>query len=210
MRSLHTENQKGFSLVELMVALTIFSIIMTASIGTLLVLIDANGKAQAVSSSMTNLSFVLDSMTRNIRTGRDFYCGENFPSGKNPHYYPNPNDCDDGGSEGRENGFIVFTPGFESNVRMAYRLENGAIQQWVDDSGSTNDTWMDITSNKPPAEVEITDFDLSVQGSQHAIGVGDDEQPQISILLKGDVKNGLSEATTFNIQSTVTQRVLNY
>ena len=40
--------KKGFTLIELMVSLTVFSIVMVVSIGTLLIMIDSNAKAQAL------------------------------------------------------------------------------------------------------------------------------------------------------------------
>ncbi len=64
----------GFTLIELMVSLTLFSITMLISVGTLLILIDINAKAQAMYSSTTNLAFMLDNMTREIRMGYAYNC----------------------------------------------------------------------------------------------------------------------------------------
>ena len=72
----HSVRARGFTLVELMVSLTIFSIVMMVSTGTLLVLIDVNAKAQALYSATSNLSFALDSMTREMRTGYHYYCDD--------------------------------------------------------------------------------------------------------------------------------------
>lgn len=70
------KNQVGFTLIEMIVSLAIFSIIVTITIGALLVLIASNQKLQGEQSVMTNLAFALDSMTREIRTGTNFYCVE--------------------------------------------------------------------------------------------------------------------------------------
>lgn len=194
--------QQGFSLIELMVALTIFSIVMTVAIGTLLVLIDANGKAQAVSSATTNLSFAIDSMTRNLRTGRDYYCTS--ASNLNGSTLPSTRaDCASG------NTAVVFTPGFESTWRMGYRLNGSTIEQRID-RGSTNGPWVPITSDQPPAQVNVDTLRFIVQGSADNITSGDENQPRIVLLIAGSVENGLSEPTNFEIQSNVVQRVLNY
>jgi prepilin-type N-terminal cleavage/methylation domain-containing protein len=196
-------NVRGFSLIELMVALSIFSIVMTVSIGTLLVLIDANGKAQALSSAMTNLAFAIDSVTRNIRTGRNYYCTSTFTSGALPSG-SSLSDCN--GETG-----IVFTPGDAPNDRMAYRLYNGAIQQRIDEGGvGSSADWVDITSTEPPAAVTIEDFDFIVEGTDGAIDTTDDTQANLALIINGYVNNGLSEPTRFQVQSKVTQRVLNY
>ncbi len=197
--------QRGFSLIELMVALSIFSIVMTVSIGTLIVLIDANGKAQAVTSAMTNLSFAIDSMTRNLRTGRDFYCTS--ASSLNGSALPgstNTADCPSG------NAAIVFTPGFESTWRMAYRLNGSRVEQWIDRGASNRGSWVPITSDAPPAAVNVNTLSFIVTGSDDYLGDGNDDQPRIALLIEGMVDNGLEEATEFSVQSNVVQRVLNY
>jgi prepilin-type N-terminal cleavage/methylation domain-containing protein len=206
--STHRNNSRGFSLIELMVALTIFSIVMTVSIGTLIVLIDANGKAQALSSAMTNLSFAIDSMTRNLRTGRNFNCVSSISSTAqdgliNSFGVEEQQDCLGGQSA------IVFTPGFESSWRMAYRLNGDVIEQWIDKPSQT-DSWVAITSDAPPAAVDISTLKFIVQGSDDYLSDGDDDQPRIVLLIAGTVENGLEEATEFQVQSNVIQRVLNY
>ena len=45
-------NKKGFTLIELMVSITIFSIVMLISVGALLSIIDANRKDQSLKSVM--------------------------------------------------------------------------------------------------------------------------------------------------------------
>ncbi len=202
---------KGFSLIELMVALTIFSIVMTVAIGTLLVLIDANTKAQALSTATTNLSFAIDSMTRNLRTGKDFYCtnatlNDAQPDGLYDSGAWGPGDTlDCAGGEA-----IVYTPGFASTTRVGYRLNGEQIEQWVDRNGQT-DGWVPITSNEPPTAVSITHMAFVLTDSDSASGPSPDYfQPAISLLIEGEVDNGLTKTTNFKIQSNVTQRVLNF
>ena len=65
----HTNTQGGFSLVEVLVSLSIFTIVVGMAVSTTIVLVDANAKAQNVQQASTNLAFALDSMSREIRTG---------------------------------------------------------------------------------------------------------------------------------------------
>jgi len=199
---------RGFSLIELMVALTIFSIVMTLSISTLLVLIDANAKAQALSSAMTNLSFAIDSMTRNLRTGRKYVCLSATDSALGASNLPDDATTGDCASGSTNNTAIVFTPGFEDSTRMAYRLNGTVIEQWIDKPLIT-DSWVPITSNEQPAAVNISDLEFIVSGSGSA-STGDTAQPRISMLVVGSVSNGLETPTVFKVQSNVTQRVLDY
>lgn len=63
------QHTKGFTLIEMMVSVAIFSIVMLVALGTILTVLDANRKAQTLSSVMGNLNLALESMTRTIKTG---------------------------------------------------------------------------------------------------------------------------------------------
>lgn len=67
--------QKGFTLIEMVVSIFIFSVVMVIATGALVTILGANRKAQAVKAVMNNLNFALDSMTRAIRVGTDYDCG---------------------------------------------------------------------------------------------------------------------------------------
>lgn len=69
------ESGKGFTLIELVVAVGVFSIIMTLSSGAYLMMINVNRQAQALATGINNLSFALEAMTRDIRTGYQYDCG---------------------------------------------------------------------------------------------------------------------------------------
>lgn len=69
-----TTGQKGFTLVEMIVAIFVFSVVMVVSTGALVSIIGANRKAQSVKSVMNNVAFSLDSMTRALRVGTDYHC----------------------------------------------------------------------------------------------------------------------------------------
>ncbi|MBK5215264.1 MAG: type II secretion system protein [Candidatus Pacebacteria bacterium] len=65
---------KGFTLVELMVATSIFVVIMLASMGSLFTLLDASKTSRALRFAMDNVNFAMESMTRSIRMGTNYYC----------------------------------------------------------------------------------------------------------------------------------------
>lgn len=62
--------KKGFTLIEMMVAVSIFSIVVTISMGAIFTIVDANKKAQSLEAVMSNLNFSLEMMTRTIKTGQ--------------------------------------------------------------------------------------------------------------------------------------------
>lgn len=64
----------GYTLLELIVSVGLFSLVMLIVLSAYLTLIHLDRKARATTDVMTNLTFVVESMTREIRTGRDYKC----------------------------------------------------------------------------------------------------------------------------------------
>lgn len=68
-----TQN-KGFTLVEIIVSLAVFSIVAVVALGALLKIVDTNKKAQTLEASLTNLDYALESMSRELRVGSVYHC----------------------------------------------------------------------------------------------------------------------------------------
>ena len=98
---------KGYTLIELIIAVGLFALIMTLASGAYLVMIGINRQTQAIATGIDNLSFALETMTRTIRTGTNYSCGGG-------------GDCSGGSS---------FSVRNESLVVTSYRLSGGAITQ---------------------------------------------------------------------------------
>lgn len=64
--------KRGYTLVELIVAVGLFASIMVLASGAYLIMIGVNRQTQALATGIDNLSFVLESMTRLIRTGTGY------------------------------------------------------------------------------------------------------------------------------------------
>lgn len=180
---------RGFTLIELLVSVGLFTVVMTISVGTLLALINANQKAQSLKSVINNLNFGLDSMLRTIRTGRTYNC---MTSPSIPSVLPGGvADCANGKSG------LVLTD--DHGNRLAYRYDNASKRISRRDmvSGSA---WIALTA----PEVVIDDMLFYVTGT----GVGDTLQPTVTMSIRGHM--GLKESTdsSFNIETSVTQRVL--
>lgn len=188
-----THTARAFTLVELMVSLTVFSIVMLISTSTLLIMIDANAKAQALYSASTNLSFALDSITREIRMGYGYHCSaivEGVATGAR--------DCSSGGR------YIAFSREWD-NERIAYRLYEdndgvGRIEMKTDSTGG----WLPITSD----DIDVDTFEIIVANTDTYDDTGDINQPFVDIMIQGKTNNGLDQATDFNIQSHIVQRRL--
>jgi type II secretory pathway pseudopilin PulG len=66
---------KGFLLVEVIVAVALFSVVMTVGIIALLSLVQANERSQRFKIVSNNLNLALESISKEIRVGTGFTCG---------------------------------------------------------------------------------------------------------------------------------------
>jgi prepilin-type N-terminal cleavage/methylation domain-containing protein len=190
--------QRGFTLVELLVSLSLFTVVVTMSMGTLLVLIDANAKAQNMQEVMTNLTFALDSMTREIRTGRAYYC----PSTPSSIYSTVPSE--DATNDCTEKTAISIVEGGSSltgagNPRIAYRYIDGSIERRVGTGA-----WIPLTSNT----VTITNMYFTVTGSDGYQATGDTTPPTVTVFIEGTAGDLESVDTSFSVETTITRRLL--
>ena len=71
-------SRRGFTLVEMIVSLMIFSIVAVVALGALVKIVSANKKAQTLQASITNLNFAIDSMSREMQVGGRYYCDPNY------------------------------------------------------------------------------------------------------------------------------------
>lgn len=213
---MHTHTEKaGFSLIEMIVSLGIFSVIVTTAVGALLVLISTNQKLQGEQSVMTNLSFALDSMTREIRTGYNYYCDSSYSAGATggpENFFSNDNsqeellgtdtrDCASIPQGRRVYGLSFFEGGNSvvgaTNHRILYYYDEGdlTIKRRVGD----NDAQSIISSG-----LEITDAEFTVTGTSPQSS-GDNLQPTVTVSIEA---REVGEDKVYRLQTTVTQRTL--
>ncbi len=180
---------RGFTLVEMLVSLAIFTIVMTIALGALLAMSESDRKAQTLKSVINNLNFALDSMGRSIRTGQSYHC--NIASG----VASVPQNCTGASS-------IVFGAADASGTSIAYCLSNGVIKRLIT-AGSIPATCDSSFTAITSSEVTITNLVFAVNGA----ATGDGIQPKVTILISGKVLVNAAQNSLFNLQTTVTQRI---
>lgn len=188
------KNPRGFTLVEMMVAVAIFAIVMTVALGALLSMAESDRKAQTLKSVINNLNFSLDSMSRSIRTGQAYHCDATqgtLSAGR---------DCSDTPANS-----LAYQPALGGTV--IYRLETssatlcgqppsrvGCITRSTDGGVS----YGAITSS----EVYINGLNFYVTGAESA-----SVQPKVTILISGVVTVSGAQSSPFSLQTSVTQRL---
>lgn len=193
-------SQSGFSLIELLVSLTIFTIVITMATGTLLVLLDANAKAQNIQAVINSVTFALDSMSREIRTASGYGCRQsnNPPAPDNVSFTA---DCTSGGN------YLTI---IESGDSLTAGLTDARISYYYDDTyygtyGAllrrlSDEAWYPLT----PETVRITDMEFIVTGST----AGNALQPTVTIFVEGEAGELNNVSSTFSMQTSVTQRLI--
>jgi prepilin-type N-terminal cleavage/methylation domain-containing protein len=184
----------GFSLIELLVSMTIFSVVMTMAAGTLLVLLDANAKAQNKQQILNNLTIAIDSMSREIRTGYNYFCASSAPS--SPPAEDVEQDCSPGQYLAIVEAGDSLTRG-AALPRIEYRY-NGSEQSI--ERRLPGGSWQPITASN----TDITNAQFIVTGTAG----GDDEQPTVTIFIQGQAGQLAETDVEFEIQTSVTQRPL--
>lgn len=195
-----TQKQAGFTLVEMIVAVALFAIVMTIAVGSLLTLINANRKAQALQSVMENLNVALDGMVRAARMGTSYHCG-GAP-------YTTVQDC------AQSSGTVfAFEPYGGDSARTtdqwvyAYVPASGSGGGYIQKSEDGGTTWIRVTA----PEVSIDDMHFYVIGSLRGCSVApcDVIQPKMVVTIKGTAGSDDNRTrTTFSIQATAVQRLL--
>ena len=187
---------QGFSLIEMMVAVTIFAIVMTIGVGALLSMVDANRRAQAINSVMSNLNAATEGITRAIRVGTTYHC-RTSSTPPSPSELAQTQDC--AGGNGKLLAFESATGNTASvNDQVVYRVNGTQLERSLD-SGAT---WVVLTA----PEVVIESFELFVIGSQ-PLSESDTIQPRVVMRIRGSapIPGG---STSFSVQAGTTQRLL--
>lgn len=193
--------KRGFTLIEMMVAVGLFAVIMTISVGTLIGVFNTNRKSQSIKAAMDNLSLAIESMSREMRFGYRYSCN-GVPIVGTP---PTPTDCANAASPGTS---VDFT--YQSGQTIGYRWNqaNQSIERWTEQSN----TFIPITS----PDIKITGMKFFVVGScpKNPSGscTADSLQPKVLILVSGIAgdANKPDTQTSFTIQTQVTQRKLDF
>ncbi len=189
---------RGFTLIEMIISVSIFVVIMLMIVGALISLDNAARKARTVRLVTDNLSAAVDSMSRNIRMGATFHCGCEV----NAAAYATPKDCaftDDLGNGGQACFAFESQKGDIANPadQIVYQLSGNHIQRSVD--GGT--TFLDLTA----PELNVTDLRFFVYGS-----TVNQDQPLVTMLMRGVAGMTVKDMTNFNIQTTISGRTPNY
>ncbi len=181
---------RGFTLIELMVTIAIFTSVMTIATGALFSAQAINTKLQETQTILDEVNLSIQIMSRDIRYGSQFYCTDNqvdsnaiTPGARNSCPYPT----------GR--AALLFKPTDivtgttnESKDRVAYFLTNGILYKTEYPFGATPKTYQ-ITSQ----DIRVDTLKFYVTGAED-VSI-DSNQPIVTFVI-----SGVTVPTRANIQ----------
>lgn len=199
---------RGFSLIEILVSVSLFTFVCMLAISTLLSTYKINTQLKATRSVYDNLNLVLEDLLRESKQGSNYYClsASNIISGSvNLADYSLTRDC-----SFTDTGIgVVFQPqGYDATKRLAYFF-NFPTKQIVKEEFHINPSYARVSSSDDKTEnlttdnVEIESLNLIVSGTAK-YAASDLKQPLIKLILSGKTKT--SPIVSFSVESAASQR----
>ncbi len=204
--------KKGFTLIETLVSLGIFSIVVVTATGVILSIITASKRNQSINSVVNNLNYSIDSMIRDISTGYRFRC-----------------DYDD--SETHRVGDFKLLPastcgsGKKNNITLISTItgqEQIVKYEFVEPTGGIGYIQKTIYTEKNPPNVEhvtyaltdqknidIDDMGFTITNPPTLISDLKAGQPSVFVIIKGSAQVNQINISDFFIQTFVSQRLPN-
>lgn len=193
---IQNNKRRGYTIIETMISVSLFIIVIMSGMGSLLNANLVHLKSQDIRSIMDNLSFVMEDMSRNLRTGYNYRC---FPNGQvlNPieATLDDPRSCPTGWAVAFElaDGDIDLV-----TDQGVYYIANGHVYKSVDGAQSV----LQLTPNEVVINA-VSNF--SVLGAEAS--PGDTQEPFMIIKLVGKITTKNTDSS-FSLQTSVSQRLV--
>lgn len=191
-------NNAGYTIIETMIAISLFVVVVTAGMGALLNANLLHQKSQDFHSIMDNLSFIMEDMGRNLRTGYDYSCINSGAASSTL------------GSSVAKSGQncwgIAFEPSAGGNqwgYEIVSQTLSGVTTYFIERSTDNGATWVQLTPNE--VVIDTANSNFSIVGAEPP--PGDNQQPFVIIRLVGTITSQ-GTAIPFSLQTAVSQRLI--
>ncbi len=198
MQNQFLKTKGGYTIIETMIAISLFLIIIVIGMSALLNANLLHKKSQNMRSIMDNLSFVMEDMSRAFRTGYNYHCfvsGDAIPQ-EASDVFITPRSCKGGW------GIALEASNGDSAIntdQWVYYIGDGKLLKKSTGTSYAIADFVQLT----PDEVYISPTSsFSVLGAEK-----DSQQPFVIIRLVGTITtNGVE--SPFSLETTVSQRLL--
>lgn len=172
---------KGFTLVEIIVSVGLFSVVMLVATAAYLTIIMLDKEARATNELVVNLNFAVDSISRNIRTGSNYSCA--------------------GAGNGTCSQFSFID---SQEQKVTYLLKNNTVAQCVFPKDSTQVCSTSVAVSLTDPRIQVNTLAFNVRG----VGATDRVQPQTIMSIRGTMPSAKGKTVQFTLQTSATQRYL--
>ena len=181
----------------MLVSVAIFAVVMTIALGSLLSMSESDRRAQTLKSVINNLNFSLDAMSRSMRTGQNYHCDITLGSAPSAS-----RDCTGISPSPPPASSFAFLSA-DGVTGVEYCLAGGQIMRAITAPASLP------TSCAGASFSEITAKEVTIQSLQFYVTGAEvtSIQPKVTILISGTVTVSATQTSTFNLQTSVTQRL---
>lgn len=179
----------GYTIIETMIAISIFLVVVMIGMGALLNANLVHKKTEDMRSIMDNLSFILEDMSRNLRTGYKYHCNMDA-SGPASEEQQN---CE----SGKSLFFEISTGGDGVGDQWGYKID--PLKNIISKSVNGGTEWVQLNADEIEIEGSSSSFTV--------LGADDEEQPFVTIRLVGNIVIPNKDVVTpFSLQTSVSQR----
>lgn len=199
MRKHTTQHKKGFTLVEMIVSIGLFTIVLFIASSAFLAVLNADRKSRATRIAIDNLNLSLEDMSRRIKTGTTYNCGGGAGVA----------DCSSGGT------VLAITD--QDNQRVIYKRGIGTTPITTGSGASgcgatfSSSTQGCLIRDKAGTALLVTGKDIHIQNLRFLVNgtapfPADTTQPYVVVFVEGLTTAG-KITSTFKLQTTITQRM---
>lgn len=195
--------EAGFTLLEMIVSIGIFTFVAVIAVGSLVRISSLNRQAQSMQSSVNNINYILENMTREMRFGSYFHCTNNngtFPASTlNTLTAQSCNNFKGIVFKTPKTGTGVTIP--KCNLAAGYWLDGTTVKKDQQVNCDDSISRQDAVSLIDTSNIVLTDFDLEVR-------VGPSRYSFANIRFTGYSGIKENEKSYFDIRTAVSQRTL--
>lgn len=204
-------NRQGFSLLELIVAVGVFSVVATIAVGALLSISKAGKKAFYIQVNQDNLRFTLETIAREARTG---YCyqDQSTVSGVVCPAFSIPNHCTSPQYTGPAEGCFQFRNARGEDVVYKVSTSPAAVDGCNGTApvscvlksvlGGASNSFYPVTSR----EVQIQNLRFRVFGEDSSNT--DNVQPRVIIVMRAQTPGLGNLSTMLDVETSVSQFIV--
>lgn len=198
---LNTNSPKnGFTLIEVMVAVSIFTIVVTVGIGALIISNNGYNQSRTNRHAIDALASSMEYITRQLRTGALYTCGDLNASGTILTSTTPRSNCF--GGDFVDSITFIDQDGRQISVMFAPDPNDpskGRIARTIRPAGGGTSVTDELTDT---AVVDVDNFEVHIDGALD----NDNAQPIVTLIMVGSVLGQNSQP--FKLQGSVSQRTL--